>query len=132
MLVPCNWTVQSLRKPKWDGNFRQNHYEWAYVFEKLIDSNLLFIAVGRPNSDQCFGKSTLKSKSASTVKTGLLCIFWRCTLIVKQPNTIWQLCFVSSTVRPLVPLQRDQCNVKVSFLCRLVFLHQRIVLRATR
>ena len=87
MLVPCNWTAQNLRKLKWDSNFRQNHYEWAYFFEKLIDSNLLFIAVGRPNPDQCFGKSTLKSKKALTVKTGLLCNFWRCTLIVKQPLT---------------------------------------------
>ena len=31
-------------------------------FEKLIDSNLLFIAVGIPNPDQCSGKGTLKSK----------------------------------------------------------------------
>ena len=31
-------------------------------FEKLIDSNLLFIVVGRSNPDQCFGKSTFKSK----------------------------------------------------------------------
>ena len=42
--------------------FSANHYEWAYFFEKLIASNLLFVAVGRPNPDQCFGKSTLKSK----------------------------------------------------------------------
>ena len=27
--------------------FVANHYEWAYFFEKLIDSNLFFIAVGR-------------------------------------------------------------------------------------
>ena len=31
-------------------------------FKKLIDSNLPSIAVGRPNPEQCFGKSTLKSK----------------------------------------------------------------------
>ena len=102
MLVPCNWTAQNLRKPKWDGNFRQNHYEWAYFFEKLIDSNLIFIAVGRPNPDQCFGKSTLKSKLASTVKTGLLCNFWRCTLIVKQPLIISYYNIIKSKVLKLL------------------------------
>ena len=42
--------------------FLAKSYEWAYFFEKLIDSNLLFIAVGRAYPDQCFGKNTLKSK----------------------------------------------------------------------
>ena len=61
----------------------------SIFFSTLIDSNPLFIAVGRPNPDQCFGKSTLKSKSASTVKQGCYVIFWRCALIVKQPLTQW-------------------------------------------
>ena len=42
--------------------FSAKSLRMSIFFEKLIDSNLLFIAVGRPNPDQYFGKSTLKSK----------------------------------------------------------------------
>ena len=42
--------------------FSAKSLRMSIVFEKLIDSNILFIAVGRPIPDQCFGKSTLKSK----------------------------------------------------------------------
>ena len=79
-------------KSKWDGNFRQNHYEWAYFFEKLVDFNLLFIAVGRPNPDQCFGKALWNQSKFRQLKQGCYVIFWRGTLIVKQPLTAhnWQ------------------------------------------
>ena len=40
----------------------KSFYKWAYFFENLIDSNLLFIAVGRPNPDQCFGKKHFEIK----------------------------------------------------------------------
>ena len=42
--------------------FSAKSLRMSLIFEKLIDSNVLFIAVGRPNPDQYFGKSTLKSK----------------------------------------------------------------------
>ena len=47
----------------------------SIFFEKLIDSNLLFIAVGRPNPDQCFGKSTLNQSKLRQLKQGCYVIF---------------------------------------------------------
>ena len=65
------------KKPKWDSKFQQNHHKWEYFLEKMVDSNFFFISVGRPNPDQYYSKSTLKSKYASMVKTGPKCHFFK-------------------------------------------------------
>ena len=59
MIVPCNWTAQNLRKPKWDGKIITNE---QFFFEKLIDSNLLFIAVGRPQPWSMFWQKHFEIK----------------------------------------------------------------------